>query len=1076
MDMDITMDMGMQMDMDWGGESGSGDAATTMQNHSQSIEQWNRFLEQCISSRLDPETFESYVPILNSKYPLPPAAIADVFLRPQPSNHESLDPRIPRYIPVLTQRRLIDTPSILKALYKYSTSHTQAQKAGHPPLEDAQARTTSLRWGSSYSSEEVVFYRLTKAVGSGTGIKSASDALEVCKIIANWMFLFTSASTAFAQDVMGQLQNAPSKDEMEGTRAAFVMLLLSVCENRTVLNALGRPFAKEARKALSEGLAVFVPLMLQNAPQIAGRLELFRTETLASFDPIDKKKDPVNAEMDDILDSTVGLDNFVVPELPITNTRAGLYIYLNAALVGRPLIDDNAFFTYLQNRYQGDIQSTTIDLILASFDVLANAVFRNEGHKTGHLLRSYLINKLPLLLATLASSMFPPLTAQFCITEALSQVDTNAFPTLSGMFDESNNNNSFTDTVRQDFCFACCLHGLIPESSIEGLLGEITYQTLPSAGKYVKEALVEECMADPERIQGLIGELDNMDGNVGAVCQALTEVIARLCNNKETMTLKLLCSQLAKKPLSLDVMLLFERPITILHPLCELLDNWKYEEDQGEYQPVYEEFGSVMLLLLAFVYRYNLSPLDLGIRFPDSFVAKLLHNGQLGRSLDELTDQERGHLDGWIHGLFDTGAGGLGDELMSSCPPQDFYLLVATLCQNIVLAFGTSYLSEDSLKTGLEYLVDTFLLPSLVLAISYMANQLWSDISQEKKAVIRVLQLILLTKQGSNEAQSMLTAVVNIVAKPLEHALRLSQRQNPKSQDIEPLLKAIKDNTRFSRRTAGAGHNELEAWTSTTNGGLVASVRHTIQGFVQWSLHPGINIMPTPYTHRQILAALRILGAKRLLYVILDEVKQQTEAGSGSVVYDVATALVCAPDVTNMPPPPEMLAPALHHHAHNHGHHAPPPPPPVIAPHTRISLREALKFEAEDFKVIQQRSDAATAEHAVRLYRRVEAQLLPAPPQPTAAEAEAMLQDALGGMNDAFPPDASSSAAVAQGGDDGNHQHHHLDLGGGPGAGGGPGSSAAGGGLDLGDDDIFGSLGGVGGGADLLNGWDDILQ
>ena len=168
------------------------------------------------------------------------------------------------------------------------------------------------------------------------------------------------------------------------------------------------------------------------------------------------------------------------------------------------------------------------------------------------------------------------------------------------------------------------------------------------------------------------------------------------------MTLKLLCTQLAKKPLSLDVMLLFEKPIAILHPLCELLDNWKYEEDQGEYQPVYEEFGAVMLLLLAFVYRYNLSPLDLGIRSHDSFVARVLNNGHFGRALDELTDQEKDHLDGWIHGLFDTGAGGLGDELMSSCPPQDFYLLVATLFQNIVLALGTGYLNEESLKTGLE--------------------------------------------------------------------------------------------------------------------------------------------------------------------------------------------------------------------------------------------------------------------------------------------------------------------------------------------------------------------------------------
>jgi mediator of RNA polymerase II transcription subunit 5 len=120
--------------------------------------------------------------------------------------------------------------------------------------------------------------------------------------------------------------------------------------------------------------------------------------------------------------------------------------------------------------------------------------------------------------------MFAPLTPQYCITEALAQVDTNAFPTLSAMFDDTNNNNTFTDSVRQDFCFACCLHGLIPESSIEGLLGEITYQSLPQAGRHVKETLVDQCIADPERIQELVREIDNMDGNVGAVCQALIEV------------------------------------------------------------------------------------------------------------------------------------------------------------------------------------------------------------------------------------------------------------------------------------------------------------------------------------------------------------------------------------------------------------------------------------------------------------------------------------------------------------------------------------------------------------------------
>ena len=173
---------------------------------------------------------------------------------------------------------------------------------------------------------------------------------------------------------------------------------------------------------------------------------------------------------------------------------------------------------------QGDIQNMAIDLILASFDVLANAVFRNEGQKSSHLLRSYLINKLPLLLSSYAASQVYPFDPQFCISEALSRIDTNAFPTLSSMFDDTRNSNSFTYSVRQDFCFACCLHGLVPESSIETLLGEITYQTLPAGGRYVKQNLVQQCMADTEKIQSLFSELDNMDGNVGAVCQALTEV------------------------------------------------------------------------------------------------------------------------------------------------------------------------------------------------------------------------------------------------------------------------------------------------------------------------------------------------------------------------------------------------------------------------------------------------------------------------------------------------------------------------------------------------------------------------
>lgn len=168
------------------------------------------------------------------------------------------------------------------------------------------------------------------------------------------------------------------------------------------------------------------------------------------------------------------------------------------------------------------------------------------------------------------------------------------------------------------------------------------------------------------------------------------------------MTLKQLCVQLVAKSLFLDILLLFEKPSVILEPLCHLLENWQYEEDQGEYQPVYEEFGGILLLVLAFSYRYNLSPSLMGVQNQNSSVGKIVSQAHFGRHWEDLSEEENKHLGGWINGLFDSEAGGLGDDLMSSCLPQDFYLMVSTLFQNIVMAYTQNALNDETLKSGIE--------------------------------------------------------------------------------------------------------------------------------------------------------------------------------------------------------------------------------------------------------------------------------------------------------------------------------------------------------------------------------------
>ena len=178
---------------------------------------------------------------------------------------------------------------------------------------------------------------------------------------------------------------------------------------------------------------------------------------------------------------------------------------------------------------QMDAQSMATDLITAAFDILANAMYRSEPSQTMFSLKSFLVNKIPLLVAQLTAPIYA-MNTEMCITQALSHVDPNAFPAFSQGFDDMGNNSSLAD-VRQDFLNACALHGLIPANIIERLLGEPPLQGPPET-KYVKLDLVSQCKDQFEKVNMYIEELENIDGNAGAIVTAITEVLsaAAVCN------------------------------------------------------------------------------------------------------------------------------------------------------------------------------------------------------------------------------------------------------------------------------------------------------------------------------------------------------------------------------------------------------------------------------------------------------------------------------------------------------------------------------------------------------------------
>lgn len=120
----------------------------------------------------------------------------------------------------------------------------------------------------------------------------------------------------------------------------------------------------------------------------------------------------------------------------------------------------------------------------------------------------------------------------------------------------------------------------------------------------------------------------------------------------------------------------------------------------GESQPVYEEFGAILLFVLTVIRRSGLALSDVGITSTTSFIRQLLEREAAEESLDDLDESKRKQLGDWIVALF--VADSLSDELTSSCSPRDFYRFLPTLMHQSLEACAAGKLSIETLKSGFD--------------------------------------------------------------------------------------------------------------------------------------------------------------------------------------------------------------------------------------------------------------------------------------------------------------------------------------------------------------------------------------
>ena len=652
--------------------------------------------------------------------------------------------------------------------------------------------------------------------------------------------------------------------------------------------------------------------------------------------------------LDNVGLGTLSFQENVLDNPPVL-TRAGLYIYLHSILHNRPAFEDTAVVDFLNVRYKQDISGLVGDLILAAFDVLANALYRNEPQRSINLLRSFMVNKLPIFLRNnYVSMIFEPLTIEHCIRHALGRLDPATFPSGSQMFDPLGRNSLLSD-VRQEFLFACALHDLMPERSIEEILEDVPMQSLPAVGRYLKDNLVQQYTSNPAKIEEYISELENMEGNAGEIAAAITEVLHTLCANHDTMTLKTVCNSLCRKLSALDIITLFTRPNALVRPLCHVLDNWQDHEDQGEYQPVYDEFGGILLFIAVVKSRYALGPDELDIDKPDSFLLDYFRRGFVSKPLDDLTEHEDQLLSSWIKGLYETE--GISDELMSKCKPKEFHLLVATLFDQSLKACQANVLALETLRGGFEYLLEPFLLPSLIVGFLSFSHCLW-EINDESRTVDTVLPALqaLLKPPSNHDSQAIHSAVLSTTAKQLTDSLNHVQKLHASRPDIGPLLAVLNPYIQDHRKETTA-LNELSAWAITPGGGLLAALRQTIQALILWSANSAssADLSPPLYTPNQLLDSLRILGSSSVLNLLVDEANDQTNP---DLAIDIVVLMIFTASLPTLQP---------------------------SSLRRQLSLREALRLLFTDVEDLS-RMDPSRASTIFRLHRRVEALIEPNKP------------------------------------------------------------------------------------------------
>jgi len=335
---------------------------TTTAPSPSSAEQWRLFLDQCLKHRIDANEFKNLSTLLAARCQVAEPVLVDVLCDVRAVGAAAgikWDPLIPVYIDSLCKTERVRISSVLGGLLKRSSILPQSQPQSQSSDESEKSKQQTKN-GYTLMTDIRVIQDVMLAVSTGNSTPgTAAEAMDIFSAAVDWIRTVIAWHQQYQQT--GGLMGSPDVVSLFESLGILLAALSGTpkgldvlsSDNEGILCSFRHTFNTNAnwtgfKIKLGQALSAYLPLCVEVSLPLRNRLDSLQKEFNLYGESASKSLDMTM--MDGMNVNALQFEASVM-DGPVINSRAGLYVYINSMLVGRPLIDDNMLLSYLINRY-----------------------------------------------------------------------------------------------------------------------------------------------------------------------------------------------------------------------------------------------------------------------------------------------------------------------------------------------------------------------------------------------------------------------------------------------------------------------------------------------------------------------------------------------------------------------------------------------------------------------------------------------------------------------------------------------------------------------------------------------------